>query len=131
MPLDILTYEGKHIPDEGQERYATDPNKTGETGKGSFTNAQKDALGSFTAKSSLHYADPNAYFCTACWYVFGVTCPKCGAKSAPAHYRPVADDKDDPLFEVAHYPDYEKVRGSVWTVTTCRKCSFSFRVLKR
>jgi hypothetical protein len=132
MPLDILPFkEPRSYSGEGQERYATNPNKTGETGQGNFTNAQKDSLGKFTATASLRYADPNAYFCTACWYVFGVTCPRCGAKSAPAHYRPVVDDKDDPLFRVARYPVYDRAKGNTWVVATCRKCSFSFRVLKR
>jgi hypothetical protein len=133
MPLDIHVYDGKKTPDsqDGQERYADDPNKTGQTGQGNFTNAQRDALGNYTANASLRYADPNAYFCTACWYVFGVTCPKCSARSAPAHLRPVVDDQDDPLFEVIRPGVYEKVRGSVWAVVMCRKCSFSFRVLKR
>jgi hypothetical protein len=130
MPLDILPF-GRHTPDEGQERYANDPYKTGETGQGNFTTAQRDALGRYKNSGALRYADVDAYFCSACWYVFGVTCPVCGARSERAHNRPATITRDDPLFEVPFFPSYDKAKGVVWVECTCRKCSYSFRVLKR
>jgi len=135
MPFNFHVYKGAKTRDsqtavEGQ-RYATDPNATGEIGIGNFTQAQKDALGKYRNKSLMRYADVDAYFCSACWYVFGVECPVCHARSALAHNRPANIVKDDPLFEVPAYPTYDKYQGNIWVVTTCRKCSFSFRVIKR
>jgi hypothetical protein len=135
MPLDIHVYKGPKTPDShpafGQERYAPNPNATGSIGSGNFTNAQKDALERYQQSRILRYQDPDAYFCSACWYVFGVECPKCHAKSEPGHNRPTYIAHDDPLFEVDSFPEYDRKDGRIWVVTTCRKCSYSFRVIKR
>jgi hypothetical protein len=135
MPITFHVNKGAKTRDsqtavEGQ-RYATDPNATGEIGTGNFTNRQKDALGVYQARALMRYADVDAYFCNACWYVFGVECPRCHAASEPAHNRPVVVGHDDPLFEVPTYPIYDRYQGNIWVVTTCRKCSFGFRVIKR
>jgi hypothetical protein len=133
MPLDILS-RGKPIKEtefDGNDRYATDPYAASIPGQGNFTVAQKDTLGKYSVNALMKYKDFDAYFCHACWYVFGVTCPKCGAESEKRHFRPSDIGKDDPLFEVQQYPDYEESHGLVWVTTTCRKCSTSFRVLKK
>jgi len=130
MPLDIHR-KGKKVREVGREKYAGDPNATGSVGSGNFTTAQNTYLAEHSKRAMLRYAIAQAYFCSACWYVFGVECPKCGARSEPAHYRPTTITKDDVLFEVPHYPEYDWKDGVAWVVTTCRKCSFSFRVIKR
>jgi len=130
MPLDIHVKKYQHIPDIGQERYATDPDATGSIGTGYFTNAQNNALAEHSKQSLMRYKDLDAYFCSACWYVYGVTCPKCYVKSDPPHMRPTVR-KDDPLFEVRGGEDYDRKEGLIWVITVCRKCSFSFRVIVR
>jgi hypothetical protein len=132
MPLDIHTYKGAKTPDSamGNERYATNPDSTTIADRGHFTNAQADALGRLKQRSVLRYKDPTAYFCSACWYVFGVTCPNCQAKSEPAHNRPTKIAKDDPLFEVVDN-SYDRKEGVIWVEVRCRKCSYGFKVIKR
>lgn len=135
MPLNVHVYKGKKTRDsqtavEGQ-RYATDPNATGSIGTGHFTQAQEAALARHRNRSLMRYKDTSAYFCPACWYVFGVTCPRCGAVSEKKHFRPTTITRDDPLFVVEHLPEYDRMDGLVWVVTTCRKCDFSFRVIKQ
>jgi hypothetical protein len=127
MPLDIHSRKYQHAPDVGEDRYAGDPNATGEIGTGNFTVAQKNALGAYKQQSLMRYRDIDAYFCKACRYVFGVECPQCKSKSETSH--PGALGKDDPMFEVRGDNDYDFKEGMPWVITTCRKCSFSFRVL--
>jgi hypothetical protein len=127
MPLDIFVKKFQHVPDFGQDRYATDPNKTGETGQGNFTTAQKNALGNFGQRAMMRYKDIDSYFCKNCRYVFGVTCPKCGIKSQSVH----GLDTSETIFEVYGGDEYDRKEGMTWVITTCRKCSFSFRVLVR
>jgi hypothetical protein len=127
MPLDIHVKKFQHVPDIGEDRYATDPEKASETGQGNFTTAQNNFLGRFGQGSMMRYKDIDAYFCKDCRYVFGVTCPKCGIKSAPLH----GFDTSETIFEVRGADDYDRKEGMVWVITVCRKCSFSFRVLVR
>lgn len=127
MPLDIISRKYQHVPDVGEDRYAGDPNATGETGQGNFTTAQKNALGAYSNRTSLRYRDIDAYFCRDCRYVFGVTCPKCGIKSKPIH----GCSTSEVIFSVRGSNEYDWKEGMAWVVATCRKCDFGFKVLVR
>lgn len=132
MPLDIHVYKGPKTRDSlyGQEKYATDPNAATPSGEGSFTEKDRKILAHHEKRAMMRYKDDTAYFCSACWYVYNVICPRCKARSQPTHYRPDNITSDDPLFEVGTNAEHDRFEGYVWVVTTCRKCSFSFRVIK-
>jgi hypothetical protein len=127
MPLTINTRKYQYVPDIGEDRYATDPDATGSIGSGNYTVAQKNALGEYGRRGLMRYKDIDAYFCKDCRYVFGVECARCKIQSAPTH----GFDTSEIIFEVRGGEDYDQKEGMVWVITTCRKCSFSFRVLVR
>jgi hypothetical protein len=135
MPLDVHVYKGKKSPlsdprFEGQ-KYATDPNATGTIGQGNFTNDQLRVLANYKNRASMRYKDLSAFFCSACWFVYGVECPSCHARSPKDHFRSTESADDDPIFEVRGGMDYDRKDGLTWVIATCRKCSFAFRVIVR
>ena len=129
MPLTINTRKYQYVPDIGEDRYATDPDATGSIGSGNYTVAQKNALGEYGRRGLMRYKDIDAFYSISSDYVFGVTCAKCGIESRPAF----TCGPSETIFEVSSSESrqFDQKEGMVWVITTCRKCSFSFRVLVR
>jgi hypothetical protein len=129
--MQFHVYKGRKTRDSvgGAQRYATDPNATGEIGTGNFTAAQATALGEYSRKALMRYKDPNAYFCHACRRAFGVECPKCGTKSPKRHDMSGLGTEED-MFRVTRDGEgLDRYQWAIWTKITCRKCDFEFRVM--
>ncbi len=125
MPLEIIKRQYQYVPDIGQPKYAHDPEAASIPGVGNFTTREKQLLYTFRTRGMLRYRDFEGYYCQACAYVYNVKCPVCGVHSTRAHLRPEED-----IFVTDNPAEYDTFHGIVWVKVHCRKCDFTFRVMR-
>jgi hypothetical protein len=91
-----------------------------------LTIKEKEILGSWNERGLTQYGDINAYLCSTCDNIFGVTCPKCGVAVAYGHG---VETLRKAVFTVERPIIPEWNRGYLWVKVVCGKCDYRFKVI--
>jgi hypothetical protein len=89
-----------------------------------LTVKEKNFLGKWNDVGLTKYGDTNAYYCSLCENIYGVTCPRCGIETPRSHISdyPKVFNVERPIIpemDMRHY----------WIKVVCIKCDYRFKVI--
>lgn len=107
----------------GSNPYSSDHSSPTARGD-SFTLKERNQLGEYRQRGLLRFRDTNAFFCSACYQVFGAYCPNCKVRANANH----SFDGETVFRDEGSLDNWN---GFIWRQVTCLKCDYSFKVIFR